>query len=358
MKKAIIMSAKYSPGHFSHMLAYYQLFKSIGISTLLYVNNGYESFFNDYPEYHKRFISKKDVIKADILLIYNMSVKDNKIIKSLMQTNPNIKILFVYHEPWLGMANWFNDLKSGKESFVDSIKTFGRYIFAKSILKSSDIILLPSKKAIEHYEHYCKRFNCNYTHFPLIFTDEANGETDIGKKEYFSFISTVQNSKNFDMFVKYIKFRANSDLTSKFQIATRTDISNYLDDDLIELIKRGRLIVNHGHDLTNQEINRAYEISNCTWMLYNRSTQSGVLCKSFMFGTPVIASDIGSFREFVDDKNGIILADEYSLQNINEAYSSILDNLEKKSHGAKDTFERLFFYKSYEKEFKEIIKGT
>lgn len=300
-------------------------------------------------------ILKKGIkIKADMLLIYNMSTRDSKYISDLRQANPKLKVMFVYHEPWFGFKSWLKDLITKRESIIDSIKTFGRYYFVKPILKKSDLILLPSKKAEEYYQKICIRYNQNYTLFPLIFTDEAeNFSTE--KKEYFSFISTASNSKNFNKFIEYIKYRSKIDTETKFQIATRTDITTYLDDTLQVLIKSGRLIVNHGHALSNAEINHAYAISNCTWMLYNRSTQSGVLCKSFMFCSPVIASNIGSFREFVNDSNGIILSNGYSMSDIDGAYNKIIANLFEYSDGARNTFLDSFYWKKFINEFEKLI---
>lgn len=358
MKKAIILSAKFAPGHFSHMVAYDKLFRTIGYESTLLLDNGYESFTKDYPECSYISLNDIDMIKADILLIYNMSIRDTKYLRLLKQRNKKLKVFFVYHEPWFGYKKWFNDFATKKESFIDSLKTLARYYFAIPILKSANTVLLPSRKAEEYYNKICIKFNSNHKIFPLVFTDEANGQYDIIQKRFFSFISTVQNSKNFKMFLDYVKFKVKKDSSALFQIATRSNISEYLDEELQNLIRQKRLIVNHGHPLSNDEINHAYAISNCTWMLYNRSTQSGVLCKSFMFGSPVIASNIGSFREIVDDSNGIILNGDYSLDDIDRAYESIRINQGRLLNGTRETFISKFLYTSHIDELNEILESS
>ncbi|MBQ9901132.1 MAG: glycosyltransferase, partial [Clostridia bacterium] len=356
MKKAIIMSAKYAPGHFSHMLAYDKLFRSIGYDSAMLLAEGYKDFQKDYPEYSYLSLGQIGLIRADVLLIYNMSAKDSKYIKTLKKNNPDIKVFFVYHEPWFGYKKWLDDLRSKRESFKDSIKTLGRYFFVRPILKKTDTVLLPSQKAEEYYTKICVRINSHYTLFPLVFTDEA-GSVDLSVKKYFSFVSTVQNSKNFSMFLDYVKYKSKKDPEALFQIATRTDITDDLDRELRDLIDRNRLIVVHGHSLSNREINQAYAISNCTWMLYNRSTQSGVICKSFMFGAPVIASKIGSFQEIVAPENGIILYGSYTLDDIDNAYERIRGNLAALSDGARDTFISRFYYGNHVDRFREIIEN-
>lgn len=355
MKRAIIMSAKYAPGHFSHMLAYSKLFESAGYTSIMLINEEDKGFKNDYIEYKYESFNNIDSLSADILLIYNMSVNDKKYMEILKGNNRNLKVLFVYHEPWFGYKKWFNDFISRKESLMDSIKTLGRFFFVISLLKKADRILLPSNKAIEYYRKICVKYNRNYTFFPLVFTDEADNKINMKEKKYFSFISTVQNSKNFTMFLDYIKFKAKSDQYSIFQIATRSDVTEYIDDELKELVKQKRLIVNHKHSLSNKEINQAYAISNCTWLLYNRSTQSGVLCKSLMFGTPVIASNTGSFSEVVNRNNGIILKDNYTLEDVDRAYERIRCNYRTLCVGARNTFLNKFYWRNYTSDFKAIL---
>ena len=61
----------------------------------------------------------------------------------------------------------------------------------------------------------------------------------------------------------------------------------------------GQLLVQQGRPLTEEEMSAAYRRSVATWNGYRRSTQSGVLPNAFMQGTPVIATKLGSFEEFV-----------------------------------------------------------
>lgn len=359
MKTVYIMSAKYAPGHFSHMLAYYKIFQAKGYAPCLLLDEQYADFITESSNYNYRLLNKEGLNFPDLLFIYNLSVKDSYIINQLSKSNKSkkkSKVFFVYHEPWYGIKKWYLDLKNGNESLRECVKSLGRYFFVRNLLKKCDKVILPSQKAYKNYEKICRKFNENYTVFPLVFTDESTGKLSLTDKKYFSFISTASNSKNFQKFIEYIKYRSKKDQYSLFQIATRTDISEFIDDELKALIHSKRLIVNHGHDLSNEEINHAYAVSNCTWMLYNRSTQSGALCKSFMFGAPVIASDIGSFREVVNETNGIILNKDASFDEIDVAYRRILECLYAYSEGARKTFLNKFYYKCQIDKFDKVLR--
>lgn len=74
-----------------------------------------------------------------------------------------------------------------------------------------------------------------------------------------------------------------------------------------------------------------------------------------MFCSPVIASNIGSFREFVNDSNGIILSNGYSMSDIDGAYNKIIANLFEYSDGARNTFLDSFYWKKFINEFEKLI---
>ena len=97
MKKAFIMSAKYSPGHFSHMLAYYKLFEESNYQPYLFVDNQYNSFLRDYNKFQSIVLDTYFDVIPDILLIYNLSSKDMKYVKQLKRKNAKLKAYFVYH---------------------------------------------------------------------------------------------------------------------------------------------------------------------------------------------------------------------------------------------------------------------
>lgn len=356
MRRVYVMSAKFAPGHFSHMLAYYELFEEAKCYPILYLDRKYEPFLREISGFRYEYIDDPSNTYADIVLIYNLSKSDQYYIRSLKKNNNKTKFIFVYHEPWTGLKKCIYNYITGKESLIDSIKAVGRYFFAIPVLKKSKIILLPSKKAQQDYKKNCIKFNKNFYTFPLVFTDECTNKDNLVSKKYFSFISTASCSKNFELFLSYIKYKSKKSPDTLFQIATRSNVDVYIDEELKKLISSGNLIINHGHDLSNKEINHAYEISNCVWLLYSRSTQSGVLCKAMMFGSPVIASDIGSFSEIIDGNNGFILSDGYSLEDIEKSHEKIIDNLEFFSLNSRKTFIDNFFYKSHISKFSKIIK--
>lgn len=357
MPTAYVMSAKFAPGHFSHTLAFYRLFEACGFEPSLFLCDGYRSFLDAAPDYRAVPLDAS-APAPDILLIYNLSMDDMRYVRPFLRENPSMRVWFVYHEPWPGFAAWAAHFLRGRESFAESVKAFGRYVFVRPLMKHVETVLLPSDAARSRYEAHCAGFNRNarYRTFPLVFTDEAQGVSiDASERKYFSFIATAWRNHGFDRFLDYVRYKA-PDPSVFFRIATRSDIRAALRDRTLQsLIRQGRLLVRQGRPLSNDEINRAYASSGCTWSLYRRSYQSGVLCKAMMFGSPVIASEAGSFREFVDGDNGVSLSADASLDEIDRAYQEIRRRGPEMSDAARRTFLNVFDYRVQIDAFRNLI---
>jgi glycosyltransferase involved in cell wall biosynthesis len=90
-------------------------------------------------------------------------------------------------------------------------------------------------------------------------------------------------------------------------IAGKTNADYILDDNILQKYERNTLMLNRY--IPNEELYTL--ISNAKFIIcpYLDATQSGVLMTSFALGVPVIASDVGSFPEFViDGFNGFLVA--------------------------------------------------
>jgi glycosyltransferase involved in cell wall biosynthesis len=223
-------------------------------------------------------------------------------------------------------------------------------------------VIVPSKYALNLYKNKDIKYNENVLMIPLLFDDELDEEVDITKKQYFSYIGHAVKGHAFDVYIELIKHIYKQGVDMKFQIATRTDLSRLLKKDKIlqEMIEKEILKIAHGRPLPNSEINRAYKESFCIWNVYRRSTQSGVLPKAFMFGTPVLASNVGSFGEFIrEGENGLII-DKTAMKDFDLILASVEDikrNLVFYSKNARETFLKIFFYKNCIENFRTILNS-
>jgi len=354
--KIYVASFNFSPGHLSHLIAWYKLFTLVGYETKLLLDYGYKNLIE--KEFDVEYINSKlndrfEVLKTDVLLIQNPSIKNHSLAKKFKEKGA--KIVYIYHEPW---DSWQEYLKEGvKQTFKASVAHF----FSTKLLSLSDSIIVPSEFALKLYEKRDFKCNSNVSVIPLIFDDETKDiELTPKNKTYFSYIGTACKGHGFDEFLNLLLSFDKKDLIDlpfKFQISTKTDITNLMNEQIRFLIKEGFLKINHGKPLKNSEINQAYANSFAVWNLYNRSTQSGVLPKAQMFGTAPIAFNIGSFPEFIQNGiNGFLIKD-YNFNNLKKTIYIAFENRKKLFENCRSNFFQKFYFANYANEMKHIVEN-
>ena len=107
--------------------------------------------------------------------------------------------------------------------------------------------------------------------------------------------------------------------------------------------------------MSDDEINAYYNSSIAVWNAYARTTQSGVLAKSFMFGTPalVMRKNLNEFTH--DGQNVVAIDDNTNMEEIAAAIEKIYANRENFYHECRKEFEMSFYYRVYNSKFNEII---
>ncbi len=161
---AYVVSFKYSPGHFSHLKAYYKIFELLGYRSLMLLDYNYNNFQKELNNVNHLFfdnLTKVDFEDGDIILIENPALINHKFIKRVKEKSKQIKVLYVYHEPWDGYKNYL------KEGIKQMIKSKIANIYSRKTIRLCDCVLIPSRFSISNYEKYEKNLNNNYYYFPL-----------------------------------------------------------------------------------------------------------------------------------------------------------------------------------------------
>jgi glycosyltransferase involved in cell wall biosynthesis len=286
------------------------------------------------------YFEKGSLPECDVIFFANVS-QNNHIIGERLKAK-GVKIIYLYHEPLDRVKNYL------KEGFKQTIKALGAHYLSVKLLKLSDLVIVPSNYALKLYSRHDVRYCKNVEVIPLLFDDECT-ELSLKNKEFFSYIGHAVKGHAFERFLEFVQYCYKSNNGLKFQIATRTDLTPFFKKYslLSEMINEGMLKVTHGRPLTNEEINQAYREAFCIWSIYNRSTQSGVLPKAFMFGTPVLANRIGSFPEFVQENYNGLFIDEIDFGKIERKAVYIKEKIAMFSKNARETFLKTFYYKEH-----------
>lgn len=353
MKRVAIVSLKFNAGHFSHLIANYSLIESIGMKCDLFVNERF-NFLDPGLIYNKvNEISFQSYNNYCCAIFWFPSHKNIwEILKFRLFSSA--KIVYVFHEPLVSYSEFnkagFGLLKLSKLFFIDIINRLTVF--------SSSHVFLPSKKAYNAYRNGYSRLKNMYTLMPLLFDDENILPcSNLENRKYISYIGTIASDHAFQKFVDYLDYAITNNLFKElvFLIATGSVMSNELKNKIEKYQELGKLCIEEGNWLTNDKINSFFMQSVVVWNAYDRSTQSGILAKSFMFGTPVIGNSQSTNEFLIDRQNGIYVEDNSNFLSITDAIKDIIEDFELYSLQSRETFLSKYYYKNYTRDLKKII---
>lgn len=345
MLKALIISLNFNPGHVSHLVASYKQCEELGYAPYYYVNHIFEHYLPSGQNILRYGIEHAP--KVDVAIFLFPSARNLKLIWSLKKQGS--RIIYIFHEPLAPLGEY--RIAGFSYSYLMKLWIINR--ISSLTVKWSDEVLLPSKKAVELYENNPLYKNENYRYLPLMYDDERTGRFVGMSRTYFSYIGTVAADHSFQEYLNFVCWTLeNKELPQlNFMIATK---STFEVPDCMRKSKRVK--IQQGRPLTDDEINECYANSYIVWNAYARTTQSGVLAKSFMFGTPAIAIK-KNCNEFAHD--GVEVAaidDNNSVNEIVGAIGKILNDYESFSANCRKRFISSFYYRTYNSKMKSILE--
>jgi glycosyltransferase involved in cell wall biosynthesis len=356
-KRVAVVSLNFSPAFVSHMMAYGKLFRDLGFSPSFMLHEKY-LLFADFsaigPQVSvQRYVADPESLKFDTAIFCNAAVNNSSVAHTMRARG--IEVLYVFHEP----APISLHLSEG---WKEILKLIAAKYCSIAMLRQSSGALVPSRYARDLYDRYFAKYNPNVYTLPLLFDDECNSE-DVTRarpgKQYFSFLGYALKAHDFDAFIGFAKYAIRAKSTIVLAIATRTDLSAYLarDKELSRYAEEGRIRIQHGRMLSNEEMNQYCLDSFCVWNLYKCCTQSGVLVRAFMAGSPVIAMRMGSFPEYVvPGVNGEFIDSANDFIAMLQAAEKIRANNPIYVAGCRRTFMSTFYYGANRETFTRILK--
>lgn len=344
--KALIISQNDHIGHLSHVLAWYKLYQEIGYNSIIYIHpklrtnvpNGFEVISTD----------QKLSEQYDVALIHAPNAKNIQLIFNLRKLGCK-DIAYVFHEP----IDSFKPFKDAGFSWKYIMKLRLANLYSAAMTYLPNHIILSSKEAIKHYSNSSLYRRNAYTYIPLIFDDEYSDLYKAKRRLYFSYIGTIAADHSFQEYLDFVSYaiKENKCKNVKFLIATKSHF-----DVPKEILASDRVVIQKGRPMTNEEINTYYASTFCVWNAYARTTQSGVLAKSFMFGTPALVLK-RNCNEFVHDGIEIrAIEDNANKQEIASAIEEVIRNFDHYSKNCRKQFMESFYYRKYNKQIEVLIK--
>ena len=291
----------------------------------------------------------KDILsKVDVAVFVFPSQKNLLLIRKLKRQGA--KIIYIFHEPLAPMKEY---RKAGfSYKYLAKLWLINR--ISSLTVKWSDVVLVPSKKAEGFYHANPLYKNENVFYLPLMYDDERTAKHANGERKYFSYIGTVAADHSFSEFLQFVEWAVKENKLTQlnFLIATKSEF-----EVPPILVNSQRVVIQKGRPLSDEEINEYYASTYVVWNAYARTTQSGVLAKSFMFGTPAIVLK-RNLSEFTKDGQEVVAIDDNTLfEEIEKAILEITGDFNHYSTSARKRFEDTFYYRKYNEKFKEILSS-
>lgn len=272
------------------------------------------------------------LLKHRVKVIHFTTAHVSNLFLSLLLKPFSIKQIFTIHDlvPHPGRKSYFID------------------IYNRVILNFlSDEIISFSKKEIEKQEKKDKFKYMPLSGFPQYITKPKVGNKTI------LFFGRIESYKGLNNLIDLIHKSNELKTGYNFIIAGKGEIKN-----LTELLKIKNLrIINRFIDDT--ELFELFNESTFTILPYDSATQSGVSILSFSYATPVLAYNVGSLSEYIDNhKNGVIVEhrDNNKLLHILNSYDE--NEIFKMSNLSIEKFVKSFSKEACIEQYKNYYKGN
>ena len=351
MSRVAIVSLRFNPAFLQHMIAFAKAVRELGFEPQFLVDRGYERFSELTREATMcHSYDPSSAASWSHAIFLNASTENPELAAALHRNK--VKIVYVYHEPWHMSFQYFLS-----EGIMGTAKALAAHRLTVPVLRLSSTVILESRFGMRMYEQADARYNRNYAYFPQIYDDDANvGLFDlVQRKRYFSFLGTLCRSHGFDQYFEFMLSALERGADWRFLIASRNPLPPHLEKDARFQQNRSKVEIRCGRPLTNDEMNECYAESFCVWNAYRRSTQSGVLPKAMMFGTPVLASAVGSFPEYVLHGENGIFVDAEDTDGIMSALEEVRRNIASYAANCRQSFRENFFYQAQLSELRKIL---
>ncbi len=342
MKGAVVLvSLRYNPAFVQFLIAFARALGELKYTVRFLLAPGYEAF-RELEEVAPVLTNIESLESAKVThaIFFNVAGQNAGIAAALKQND--VRIIYIYHEPWKASLRFL-----ASDGLVATMKAATAQQLSVAMMKVADAIILGSRYALDTYRRDHIGNNSNAWYFPLIYDDEAGDVSPerLHGKVYLSYLGNISRVHGFDCFVNVMRDLLQRGVDINFLVASRQPLPGYVAQDRL-LRSYSQVVYRCGRVLQAAEINQCYADSFCIWNLYRRSTQSAVLPKAFMFGTPVIASQGGSFPEFVRDGENGRFARLGDLQGIREAVEDMRTNRNAYAANCRRTFLETFLYRS------------
>jgi len=218
------------------------------------------------------------------------------------------------------------------------------------LIDKTDTVVLSSKTAQYLFDLRYHNFSGKKMLIPLMYEDLCNFDFNLQDRRYITFIGPPVPAKNPEKFLEIVRYSNMIGLGLKFLLVSRKRVNDP------RFYNEANLEIFHKEKISDEEFGEIIKKSLAIIAPYRRETQSSVLLTSYMYGTPVVSSDVGGLPEFVHHKKTGYIVDLYAkLEEWIEGINYILQNFPIMSRNCRKYFEENFSGKNWNKYLDELL---
>ncbi|MFZ2184288.1 MAG: glycosyltransferase [Enterococcus sp.] len=296
-----IGSFQFSPIYKSHCCALGNQLEKLGFSVRYLFSKEYDWMLTDHQKKNTIFIGNStDILSAirDGFDLRNVAILREKIISE----RPDYIYMYNFH-PFLNyylaklaQRNKIKYIYHMQEPYAENKKIYGgasQYwlhtfeFFQEKLVNNVNTVVLSSNVARNLFKKRYKKFKRNVIFIPLMYEDLGHNDRN-EKRRYITFIGPPVPSKSPETFLKIID--NTQDLDLDYLLITRKPVRDK------KYIKKN-LEIYFKERISDYEIGDNLSRSIMTIAPYKVSTQSSVILTSFMYGTPVLSTNVGGISE-------------------------------------------------------------
>jgi glycosyltransferase involved in cell wall biosynthesis len=356
-------SLEFSPIFKSHCCAFGRACEEKGYSVKYLFSREYEWMLP--PD-----ILEKTVFIGHSVGIYSMlkdwlSPKNRaKINKTFLKEPPTAIYLHNFHFlnnfiAKLSKKNGSRFIYHVHEPFVVAKKTHGGFhqywlhlfeYFQGRLLINTDVAIVSSKEASSLFDLRYRHFLGQKMFIPLLYEDLGGSEISVKERNFVTFVGPPVAAKNPEKFLEIVNFSKSKNLDLQFLLISRAELndSRYSEIDNLKIIIQKRL--------SDQDFGNLIKHSIAIITPYKRETQSSVILTSYMYGTPVISSNVGGLPEFVSEgKTGYLLSLTDNVSEWLERICFVNEHFQDFSDNARNYFKSNFSGENWQKYLQNLL---
>ena len=308
-------SLKFSPVFKSHCCAFGKACEKEGHDVRYLFSQEYEWMLP--AEVKEKTVFVGDSVGIGSMIVDGLNVKNKQKLAAIFKDRPQAIYLHNYHflnnyVAKLSKKNGCRFIYHVHEPYVANKKAHGGfhqywlYIFEHwqgKLLQNTDVAVVSSEFASFLFEKRYLDFSGKKLLVPLMFEDLGDSEIEPDDRKFVTFVGPPVPAKNPEKFLDIVDRARQKHLNLNFLLISKSQIkdSKYFGKDNLQIFFE--------EQTSDEDFGRWIKKSFSVLAPYKRETQSSVILVSYMYGTPVITSDVGGLPEFVcDDETGFSLS--------------------------------------------------